>query len=248
MARSVLDAAHFHDQYAAFDYVERLVWPNHPVCPHCKAGFERVGFLNGMRTKASRKNPEGLERYGLYKCYACGKTFTVRAGTIFEHSHLALHFWLQVIHIMVGGKKDISTRQIQHMLNCSMKTAWFLTHRLREFMKAQEPGSAGGTRPRCDLRARGASFAPLNRRAASYRTKQARRFKELANYVGADELPEGFADAVYKLAVTGPVRRKPLKARPRSRALDGAGLTGSYEEEQARVTCPAGGGCSGSGS
>ena len=84
MARSVLDAAHFHDQYAAFDYVERLVWPNHPVCPHCKAGFERVGFLNGMRTKASRKNPEGLERYGLYKCYACGKTFTVRAGTIFE--------------------------------------------------------------------------------------------------------------------------------------------------------------------
>ena len=146
VACSALDAAYFHDQYAAFDYVERLVWPNGPVCPHCKAGFERAGVLKGMRTKASRKNPEGLERYGLYKCYACGKTFTVRAGTIFEHSHLALHLWLQVIHIMVGGKKDISTRQIQHMLNCSMKTAWFLIHRIREFMKAQEPGSAGGTR------------------------------------------------------------------------------------------------------
>ena len=68
----------------------------------------------------------------------------------------------------------------------------------------------------------------------------------LIHYVGADELPEGFADAVHKLAAAGPVSRKPLKARPRSRALDGAGLTGSYEEEQARVTCPAGRGCSGS--
>jgi len=248
VACSALDAAYFHDQYAAFDYVERLVWPNGPVCPHCRAGFERVGVLKGMRTEASRKNPEGLERYGLYKCYACDKTFTVRAGTIFEHSHLALQLWLQVIHIVVSGKKDISTRQIQHMLNCSLKTAWFLTHRIREFVKAQEPVSGGGTRPRCDLSARGASFASLNRRAASYRTKQARRFKKLANYVGADELPEGFADAVCKLAAAGPVSRKPLKARPRSRALDGAGLTGSYEEEQARVTCSAGRGCSGSGS
>ena len=213
MARSVLDAAPFHDQYAAFDYVERLVWPNHPVCPHCKAGFERVGFLNGMRTKASRKNPEGLERYGLYKCYDCGKTFTVRAGTIFEQSHLALQLWLQVIHIMVGGKKDISTRQIQHMLNCSMKTAWFLTHRIREFMNAQEPGSAGGTRPRRRRRAGRANFAPVTRKATNYRTKQARRFKKLAKDVGADELPEGFADAVHKLAAAGPVCRKPLKAR-----------------------------------
>ena len=144
MACSALDAAYFHDQYAAFDYVERLVWPNGPVCPHCRAGFERVGVLKGMRTEVSRKNPEGLERYGLYKCYACDKTFTVRAGTIFEHSHLALHLWLQVIHIMIGGKKDISTRQIQHMLNCSMKTAWFLTHRILEVLKPESPGSADG--------------------------------------------------------------------------------------------------------
>jgi len=218
VACSDLDAAYFRDQYAAFDYVERLVWPNGPVCPHCRAGFERVGDLKGMRTEASRKNPEGLERYGLYKCYACGKTFTVRAGTIFEHSHLALHFWLQVIHIMVGGKKDISTRQIQHMLNCSMKTAWFLTHRIREFVKAQEPVNAGGPRLSTTrgLSAERASLAPVNRKAASHRTKQARRFKKLAKDVGADELPEGFADAVHKLATVGPVRRKPLKARPRS--------------------------------
>ena len=119
---------------------------------------------------------------------------------------------------MVGGKQHISTRQIQHMLNCSMKTAWFLTHRVREFIspKSLERGRHA-IPPRCDLRARGASFAPLNRRAASYRTKQARRFKELAKDVGADDLPEGFADAVHKLAAAGPVRRKPLNARPQTR-------------------------------
>jgi hypothetical protein len=58
----------------------------------------------------------------------------VRIGTIFESSHLALHLWLQVIHLMCASKKGISTRQIQRMLDCSMKTAWFLTHRIREAM------------------------------------------------------------------------------------------------------------------
>ena len=225
MACSALDAAYFHDQYAAFDYVERLVWPNRPVCPHCKARFERVGLLNGMRTMASRKNPEGLERYSLYKCYACGKTFTVRAGTIFERSHLPLHLWLQVIHIIGGGKKNISTRQIKHMLNCSMKTAWFLTHHIREFKKAQKPGGAGGMRPSTTrgLRAERAGLAPVIGKADSNRTRQARRFKELAKEVGAEEMPEEFADAVHKLAAAGPVCRMPLKARPLTRGRYGVG-------------------------
>jgi transposase-like protein len=68
------------------------------------------------------------------KCYACRKPFTVRIGSIFEDSHLPLHLWLQVIHLMSASKKGISTRQIQRMLQCSMKTAWFLTHRIREAM------------------------------------------------------------------------------------------------------------------
>ena len=80
-------------------------------------------------------------RLGLYKCYACRKPFTVRMGTIFEGSHLPLHLWLQVIHLMCASKKGISTRQIQRMLSCSMKTAWFLGHRIREVMA---PGADAG--------------------------------------------------------------------------------------------------------
>ena len=133
MAKSVLSAAHFQNEKAAFAYVEAALWPNGPVCPFCDSG-ERVGRLSGKTT-----------RPGLHKCYACKKPFTVRMGTIFESSHLALHLWLQVIHLMCASKKGVSTRQIQRMLACSMKTAWFLTHRIREAMApAKDAGPIGG--------------------------------------------------------------------------------------------------------
>lgn len=133
MAKSVLCAPHFQDEKAAFAYVEAALWPDGPICPRCGGTDQHIGKLNGKTT-----------RVGLYKCYACKKPFTVRIGTIFESSHLALHLWLQVIHLMCASKKGIATRQIQRMLNCSMKTAWFLTHRIREAMRDDGLGSLGG--------------------------------------------------------------------------------------------------------
>jgi len=125
MAHPVLTAPHFHNEEAAFAYVEGHLWPEGPVCPHCgNCDSERIGRLTG---KTSRP--------GLRKCYACRKTFTVRIGSIFEDSHFPLHLWLQAIQLIVASKKGISTRQIQRAFNCSMKTAWFLTHRIREIMK-----------------------------------------------------------------------------------------------------------------
>jgi transposase-like protein len=127
MAKHVLSAAQFQNEEAAFAYVEAKLWPNGPVCRHCGEN-ERIGKLSGKTT-----------RPGLYKCYRCRKPFTVRMGTIFESSHLPLHLWLQVIHLMCASKKGIASRQIQRMLQCSMKTAWFLTHRIREAMN-ENPG------------------------------------------------------------------------------------------------------------
>jgi hypothetical protein len=86
-------------------------------------------------------------RLGLYNCNECKGQFTVRQGTIFEKSHLPLRLWLQVIHLMCASKKGVSTNQVQRMLSCSMKTAWFLTHRIRKAMRdgALSPmGGAGG--------------------------------------------------------------------------------------------------------
>src|SRR5271170_3931584 len=133
MANSVLNAPHFQSEKAAFAYVEASLWADGRVCPHCGV----VGQSRAMNGKTTR--------IGLYKCYACRKPFTVRMGTIFESSHLALRLWLQVIHYMCASKKGISTRQIQRMLNCSMETAWFLGHRIRFAMElGQGAGPIGG--------------------------------------------------------------------------------------------------------
>jgi transposase-like protein len=140
MANSVLSANRFHNEEAAFEYVEANLWPQGPVCPHCQATGDKIGRLTGKTT-----------RPGLRKCYACRKPFTVRMGSIFEDSHLPLRLWLQAIHLMCASKKGISTRQLQRMLGCGLKTAWFLSHRIREAMKEPrgmftEPmGGAGKT-------------------------------------------------------------------------------------------------------
>lgn len=137
MVKSVFDAPQFKTEEGAFAYVEAHLWPRGPVCPHC-------GNCDGARI---RKMEGKTTRMGLYKCNECRKPFTVRMGTIFESSHLALHLWLQVIHLMCASKKGISTRQIQRMLQCSMKTAWFLTHRIREALRGGDLapfGSGGG--------------------------------------------------------------------------------------------------------
>ena len=119
---SVLSAPRFHNEDAAFAYVEALLWPSGPTCPHC-GECERIGVLKGATT-----------RPGLRKCYSWRKPFTVRMGTIFESGHCPLHLWLQAIHLLCSSTKGISTRQLQRTLGVGMKTARFLGHRIREAM------------------------------------------------------------------------------------------------------------------
>jgi transposase-like protein len=134
MAKPVLAAPQFQNEENAFAYVESHLWPHGPNCPHCgNADAKRITKMQGKTT-----------RTGLYNCKECRKPFTVRMGTIFESSHLPLHLWLQIIHLMCASKKGISTRQIQRMLVCSMKTAWFLSHRIREAMGTRDTSPMGG--------------------------------------------------------------------------------------------------------
>lgn len=142
MTEPVLSDPRFFNEEAAFAYVEAHLWPEGPTCPHCGATAEKIGRLEGVRSKPSRKHPEGVVQIGLRKCYACRQPFTVRKGTIFEDSHLPLRMWLQAIHLLCASKKGMSTRQLQRMLNCGLKTAWHLSHRIREIMKPANDGLA----------------------------------------------------------------------------------------------------------
>jgi transposase-like protein len=130
---SALSAKHFHDEEAAYAYVEARIWPQGPVCPHC-GGVDRIGKMGGKST-----------RIGAYKCYQCRKPFTVKIGTIFESSHVALNIWLQAMYLIAGSKKGISSNQLHRTLGVTLKTAWFMSHRIREAMKSNDPGMFGET-------------------------------------------------------------------------------------------------------
>jgi transposase-like protein len=130
---SVLSEPQYHSEPAAYAFVEAHVWPNGRVCPHCGV-FDKSGALKGKST-----------RIGVYKCYACRKPFTVKVGTIFEASHIKLHIWLQAMFLLCSSKKGISSNQLHRTLNVTLKTAWFMSHRIREAMREGKlPGGMGG--------------------------------------------------------------------------------------------------------
>lgn len=129
---SVLSDPHFHNEAAAYKFVEARIWPNGPVCPHC-GGVERISKMEGKST-----------RIGTYKCYQCRKPFTVKIGTIFEASHVKLNHWLQAIFLIASSKKGISSNQLHRTLGVTLKTAWFISHRIREAMRDGKLGPLGG--------------------------------------------------------------------------------------------------------
>ena len=132
---SALSAPHFHNEQAAYDYVEARIWPEGPVCPKC-GGVERIGLMGGKST-----------RIGLYKCYQCRSPFTVKIGTIFEASHVPMRLWLQAIYLIASSKKGFSSNQLHRTLGVTLKTAWFMSHRIREAMRSGDLspfGAEGG--------------------------------------------------------------------------------------------------------
>jgi transposase-like protein len=132
MKNSVLDAKHFHDENAAYACLEARIWPNGPVCPHC-GGVERISKMRGKST-----------RIGVYKCYQCRKPFRVTVGTVFEASHVPVRLWLQCVHLMASSKKGISSNQLSRTLGITLKTAWFMSHRVREAMRVLGVEPMGG--------------------------------------------------------------------------------------------------------
>src|SRR5580658_8899021 len=134
---SILSQPRFHDEQAAFDYVEAALWPQGPVCPHCGC----TGRVSAIKPNVAKR-----VRIGLKFCGDCRKQFTVRVGTIFEESKLPMTKWLQAIFLMCSSKKGVSAHQLHRTLECTYKTAWFLAHRIREAMRSGElwPFGQGG--------------------------------------------------------------------------------------------------------
>jgi transposase-like protein len=127
---SKLSEPHFTDAEAARIYLEALRWPAGPVCPHC-------GTIN---------KAYATKRPGKYRCGTpqCRKDFTVKVGTVFEASPIPLHKWLLAAYLLCSSKKGASSHQLHRTLEVTYKTAWFMTHRIREAMKTGTFSPIGG--------------------------------------------------------------------------------------------------------
>ncbi|HWA39594.1 MAG TPA: IS1595 family transposase [Burkholderiales bacterium] len=128
---SALNQPQFKTPEAARSYLEALRWPNGAVCPHCGV----IGDHYALQGKATRP--------GVWKCHACREQFSVTVGTVFEKSKIKLNVWLQAVFLLCSSKKGMSSHQLHRILGVTYKTAWFMTHRIREAMKS-DGGMLGG--------------------------------------------------------------------------------------------------------
>ena len=125
----------YTDSGKAREHMEAIRWPTGPYCPHCGC--------SGKITKLGGKST----RPGVYKCNDCKSPFTVTVGTVFERSKIALNKWVFAIHLMASSKKGMSVHQLHRTIGVTYKTAWFMSHRIREAMSDDSNvnfGSGGG--------------------------------------------------------------------------------------------------------
>ncbi len=131
---STLSKLPFQSEPAAFEYLERTLWPDGAVCPHCGT----VGTATKLQGKATR--------VGVWKCNEkpCRKQFTVKVGTVFEHGRIPLNKMLQAVYLLCCSKKGCSSHQLHRILGITYKSAWFLSHRIREAMRDGSLAPMGG--------------------------------------------------------------------------------------------------------
>ena len=127
-----LTAPMFTDADAAREALEAVRWPNGPVCAHCGC----MGKIGAVQGKSHRP--------GLYYCGDCKGQFTVTVGTVFERSKIALNKWLLAVHLLSASKKGMSSHHLHRMLGVTYKTAWFMSHRIREAMVSGGLAPMGG--------------------------------------------------------------------------------------------------------
>ena len=105
----------FADEEEAVAYFTAARWRSGPFCPYCSA--RRIYHFADSRT---------------HRCADCRRKFSIRAGTIFEDSRLALHQWLRAIHIVTKGDGAVTSAELARTLDVTQKTAWLMMQRLRQ--------------------------------------------------------------------------------------------------------------------
>ena len=111
----------FDNQRKCYDYLEKIRWDNHPICPYC-----------GSKKASARKNEHR------YKCLACNSSFSVLVGTIMEATKLPIIKWFIAMCLILHAKKGISSLQLSRDIGVNKNTAWYLQKRIRKAMSEDD--------------------------------------------------------------------------------------------------------------
>lgn len=109
----------FPNDETAEKWFESNIWGDKPCCPYC-------GNTNVTKTH-NQSQP--------YYCAGrgnCHKRFSVKVGTIMEHSHITYQQWAIATYQFMTNVKGISSMKLHRDLGITQKSAWFMVQRLRE--------------------------------------------------------------------------------------------------------------------
>src|SRR4051812_11788516 len=170
----------FHDDTAAREYLESVLWPQGPVCPRCGVMGDRITKLMGKST-----------RPGVYNCKDCRKPFSVTVGTVIERLHIPLSKWVLASRLLASGKKSMSAHRLHRMIGITYQSAWSMLHRLRKATIDPDPSPLGGSNLVVEAdetyiggKARNKAFGPPPKKGAVLTIVQPdgeARFKHIAN-------------------------------------------------------------------
>jgi transposase-like protein len=123
----------FADPMNCINTVAMMRWPEgKPICPMCGC-VEFYWLAKQMRWKC--KNGK------------CGKQYSVKIGTIFEESAIALDKWLIAVWLIANCKNGISSYEIARSIGITQKSAWFMLHRIRKALANSSWMKIGGNGP-----------------------------------------------------------------------------------------------------
>ena len=120
----------FSDEDRCHAYMVQMRWPDGRVtCPICNRP-DPLYLTNQRRFKCRGKHPRAQ--------------FSVKVGTIFEGSPIALKSWLLAVWMITNCKNGISSYEIARHLGITQKTGWFMLHRIRLAMQSTQGGMLAG--------------------------------------------------------------------------------------------------------
>jgi hypothetical protein len=122
---------HVSEEPAAWALMERLRWPDGPLCPHCGVMNSATYLEPQSGARTTRAGNVTYRRVWQCRDSACGRQFSVLVGTVMEDSKIPLSKWLFAMYLMCSGKNGVSAYELHRQLKITYKSAWFMAHRIR---------------------------------------------------------------------------------------------------------------------